>query len=165
VGTVKVGETAVLDLNLFALTNEEVTAYAQVSNASPDDIDSTPNNGQCCSPNEDDEASVTIGSNLQGANSTTILYVPNINRDLEIKTIYPNIATDELTIFVQSKLPELHLRIYNLQGNEIMQQKYQDTEGLQRLKLNVSELPTGTYFIRFDGTSGRQTARFVKMRM
>lgn len=185
-GTIKVGETAVLDLTLFALSNGNITAYSQVTHAEPDDVDSTPGNGTCCTPNEDDEDAFTISSNfggdsvdarIQNSGTSNSIYGFENVKDIEnlsdlmpltpvvIKALYPNVVTDEMTIFVQSQLPELQLRVYNLQGNEVLRQSYTNTEGFQRLPLNVAELPTGTYILRFDGSLGRETVRFVKMGM
>ena len=175
VGTVKAGETAVLDLTLFALTNASIMAYAQVSNAEPDDIDSTPGNGSCCTPNEDDEAAITISPNLLGdevdlrsqngsfSESNSTSYPSNL--EVNLLTLYPNIATDEIKIFVQSKLPQLQLRIYNLRAEPVLKRSFEQTEGLQQLDVDVSSLPAGTYFVRLNGTLGRQTAKFVKVRM
>ena len=175
VGTVKAGETAVLDLTLFALTNASIMAYAQVSNAEPDDIDSTPGNGSCCTPNEDDEAAITISPNLLGdevdlrsqngsfSESNSTSYPSNL--EVNLLTLYPNIATDEIKIFVQSKLPQLQLRIYNLRAEPVLKRSFEQTEGLQQLDVDVSSLPAGTYFVRFEGSLGRQTMKFIKLRM
>ncbi len=61
VGTLLVGEEAnlTLEVTVDAITTS-LTYFAQVQTASPDDIDSTPDNNSNQTPIEDDEASVTI---------------------------------------------------------------------------------------------------------
>lgn len=165
VGTLKAGSTEVLDLTLFALGNDEVTAYSQVIAASPDDIDSTPNNGSCCVAEEDDEAVATIAGNLRSGISNTGLAAKVQHKDVVITSVRPTIATDELEVFVQSKLTNLDLGVFNLQGEPVIQEQYFDTVGLNRLRIDISKLPTGMYFLRFAGTNGKETIRFVKMGM
>lgn len=164
VGTVKAGVTAVLDLTLFALGTDDVTAYAQVATCQQTDIDSTPGNGSCCVADEDDEAVITVSSNFSGGSGNS-LNRANIQRDLEIKAVYPTVASDEINVLVQSKLEGLNLQIFDLQGTPVLQQQHRDAIGLQRMKVDISTLPTGIYLLRFEGTTGKETVRFVKMQM
>ena len=54
-------ETITLELELFTLSDQHlITSYAQIIRSEYDDPDSTPGNGVCCVPAEDDEASVNI---------------------------------------------------------------------------------------------------------
>ncbi|MEZ4955021.1 MAG: CARDB domain-containing protein [Saprospiraceae bacterium] len=57
------GQSATLTVNYFLLQNTLPTAYAQVTAANEDDVDSTPNNGTPPSVNEDDEASTAPPTN------------------------------------------------------------------------------------------------------
>lgn len=57
VGTLAPGATATLTVNYFLLIADVPLAYAQVMSLNENDVDSTPGNGTCCTPNEDDEAS------------------------------------------------------------------------------------------------------------
>lgn len=165
IGTLKAGSTEVLDLTLFALGNDEVTAYSQVIAASPDDIDSTPNNGSCCVAEEDDEAVAIVAGNLRSGIRNNSLAAKTQHKDVVITSVRPTIATDELEVFVQSKLTNLDLGVFNLQGEPVIQEQYFDTAGLNRLRIDISKLPTGMYFLRFAGTNGKETVRFVKMGM
>lgn len=61
VGTMAPGEVQTLKLTFYVLQNVPLTGYAQVSAASPNDIDSAPNNGLPPVPIEDDEAAFTAG--------------------------------------------------------------------------------------------------------
>ncbi|MEL6926150.1 MAG: T9SS type A sorting domain-containing protein, partial [Bacteroidota bacterium] len=61
VGTLAAGETATLDLVLFTLVaGQDLTFFTQVVTATPMDKDSTPGNDMDQTPDEDDEAAVTI---------------------------------------------------------------------------------------------------------
>ncbi len=59
VGTLAPGDSAVLTLTMFTLQTT-LTQFIQVKTASPTDLDSTPNNDTNNSPNEDDEALLTV---------------------------------------------------------------------------------------------------------
>jgi len=61
VGSIGAGQSATLDLTLFTLTEGvTIVSYAQVTGANQQDCDSSPSNGTCCTPNEDDEATINI---------------------------------------------------------------------------------------------------------
>ncbi|MEL6863876.1 MAG: Ig-like domain-containing protein, partial [Bacteroidota bacterium] len=69
IGTIPAGSNATLDLTLFSLSDAKQIVYAQVQTSNSGDIDSTPGNGTCCTPIEDDEAAVTV--NDDGGLDTT----------------------------------------------------------------------------------------------
>jgi len=79
VGSMAPGAIETLTLNFFVLQNAPLTAYAQVSAASPSDNDSTPNNGTSPTPVEDDEAAFTAGAPGSGPQGQTITFaaIPN----------------------------------------------------------------------------------------
>ena len=84
ISSLAAGESAVLTVNFFTLTSNNVTLYARTSGAVGDDVDSTPGNGSCCIPTEDDEATYTlVGGGPTGQPDLTIL-------DLQIPT--PSVA-------------------------------------------------------------------------
>ena len=61
VGSLESGESATLELVLFTLVEEEdITNFVQVLTSSTDDPDSTPDNDIDQTPDEDDEAAITI---------------------------------------------------------------------------------------------------------
>ncbi len=60
VGDLQPDAAAILELELYLLTADARTAYAQVIATRQFDADSSPGNGACCTPREDDEAAVTI---------------------------------------------------------------------------------------------------------
>ncbi|RMG87180.1 MAG: DUF11 domain-containing protein [Bacteroidetes bacterium] len=61
VGTLPAGQSAQIDLTLFVLQNTTPLDYfIQVTDANESDPDSSPGNGSCCLPAEDDEAAWTL---------------------------------------------------------------------------------------------------------
>jgi len=71
VGSLEAGETATLELDLFTLIEEvDITNFVQVMTTDQDDIDSTPGNDTDQTPDEDDEASVTITPASNGGTGT-----------------------------------------------------------------------------------------------
>jgi large repetitive protein len=60
IGNLNVNETVKLEVSLFVLNTNPVIQFAQVQTASPLDIDSTPGNDTNNTPNEDDEALLTL---------------------------------------------------------------------------------------------------------
>ncbi len=60
------GQSAILTVNLFALSDDPTTVFAQVIAQAEDDLDSTPNNNNClntiplCTVTEDDEALLVL---------------------------------------------------------------------------------------------------------
>ena len=68
VGTVPAGGSATLTVNLFIMTEDGLTAFVQVEDATGQDTDSTPGNGNPITPNEDDEAAADINGGAGGDN-------------------------------------------------------------------------------------------------
>ncbi len=80
VGSLNAGATATFELNLYSLQSVNLYLYAEVSNASQNDIDSTPDNGGCTSPDpsscitlEDDEALFIISNSGTCSISSNVL--------------------------------------------------------------------------------------------
>ena len=80
VGTLAAGQSATLQLNIFTKTTGTIIYYGQVSSADGTDADSTPGNGTCCTPNEDDEAVFTFnGTSPPGSSCAFFTYNPSQN--------------------------------------------------------------------------------------
>ena len=76
--------------------------------------------------------------------------------------IFPNPATDELTIQVLNPAilnGDEEFTITSSMGQQIMQQSI----SLAQTKVNVSKLPPGLYYITFRGESGTTVQKFVKL--
>ena len=71
VGTLEPGEEATLELTLFTLVEDvDITNFVQVIATDQEDVDSTPNNDTNQTPDEDDEAAITIVPASNGGTGT-----------------------------------------------------------------------------------------------
>jgi PKD repeat protein len=90
--------------------------------------------------------------------------------NLETETIavqpYPNPAQDELFIdWINQESESMQIIIYNASGQVVLDKKYEPTlSGLNQVKVNISDLKSGIYFVSyFDGNVTRN-ARFSIVR-
>jgi uncharacterized repeat protein (TIGR01451 family) len=72
--------------------------------------------------------------------------------------IYPNPATDELSVKVDNCLYNT-ITITNTLGQQMMKQEFSTAQ----TKINVKTLPSGVYYISLRGDSGIKVQQFVKM--
>ncbi len=81
-------------------------------------------------------------------------------------TIYPNPANVET--WVSPKLSnggDINIQIFNLNGALLRTQQYQNlNSGKVQLRLDVQNLPVGTYIVKLMSERSTETGRFVKMR-
>ncbi|MEM1321371.1 MAG: Ig-like domain-containing protein [Bacteroidota bacterium] len=99
------GQSATLELTLFTLRGTgNIVAYAQVESASPEDVDSTPGNGSCCIPTEDDEASVILGDGPDTIRPTVSMSTPSNSVrgpfpvDITFSEVVTGLSLDDFTI-------------------------------------------------------------------
>ncbi len=154
-----------MELNLFSLTGTgSITSYAQLIAMNETDIDSTPNNGTCCTPTEDDETAVTISAsqNLATRPSNTTIQLGN-NKSLEVLNVYPIPSHSFVNIVLNStNVDQVNLSIHNALGKQV-QSKLLDTEaGLNKLNLDIQDLTDGIYYILIESPNGHTPIRFVK---
>ena len=146
------GETAVIELNYFSLTDSPINHYAEVSAMNEDDLDSTPNNGTPPTVNEDDETSISTeeSASTNSVESSTI--VTNVDR-LEILKLYPNPIMEKdirMTLTVpESK--EQTLLIYNELGVEVLRTNFDLSSGFNELILPTKNLNAGMYRVILPG--------------
>jgi hypothetical protein len=76
-------------------------------------------------------------------------------------TIYPNPTKNELMIELNSENSndEIDIMVYDLSSKKVMQQQIKPN-GQSSIKLNVSQLQTGNYFIEILGKQ-RHVAQFT----
>jgi hypothetical protein len=73
-------------------------------------------------------------------------------------SVYPNPATETITIKVPEGNTKGHVRIENIDGVEILQRGFFESTAT----IDISDLPRGFYFIRIMGERSVQVAKFVK---
>ncbi|MEM9887763.1 MAG: T9SS type A sorting domain-containing protein [Bacteroidota bacterium] len=152
VGTLAAGESASLDFTLFTLVREDISVYAQIVTASPEDIDSTPNNGNGSTAVEDDEAQLSIE---YGGNNPTIFTQNEVHK----MRLSPNPTAGQLLLSLPTSEVINRLEIVDVQGKT-----WQSFTNLNKVHLNldVAELPSGLYFVLAFGAQGVMQERFVK---
>jgi hypothetical protein len=79
-------------------------------------------------------------------------------------SVYPNPATDRLTVGLNFKENEkAKLTITDMLGKVCSVQELGTVmTGEQHIPVNISNLPSGTYFITLVATNGSVTSKFVK---
>jgi uncharacterized repeat protein (TIGR01451 family) len=161
VGFLPAGDTAILDLVLFPLVdNVDLTNFFQVLTSDQDDPDSTPGNGACCTPQEDDEAVVTVMPTPFSNPGSQNLATGSVAVGKAF--IYPNPATVEVKIQLLSNREQagVHLAVFEQTGRLVLLQKTELREGMNEWRIDVSNLASGVYFVKLPGA---ETLRFVKM--
>jgi len=168
VGTVPAGAAVTIQFNLFRLQPEDIQTYAQVTDLQETDSDSTPDNGICCTANEDDEADLTIlsvsGSQISGApRENQSSSSPSISRLFQIKKVYPNPCTDFFNMTIQVKeVKKINYQIFDLMGKSIKKNVIQFESGINQIQMEVSDLKAGVYFILMENQYAHAPIRFVK---
>ncbi|MEM1327227.1 MAG: CHRD domain-containing protein [Bacteroidota bacterium] len=149
VGSLENGESAMLTLVLFALDEEDVTLMAEVFSVNENDPDSTPNNGE---EDEDDQASLTLGSNINGEIEA---------RSIQVTRLYPSPTISDLSLEMNSEFAqESDFVIYNAQGQIVRQFRAALTSGFNQISLQIGNLANGVYYIQSPQLAAPQ--RFVK---
>lgn len=160
------GETAVMDLRVFTLVDgQAIEAYGQVIALDQEDMDSTPDNGICCSTSEDDEVVLTVmPTNGIQSNPTTIsLNQVSEHRPIVIHRLFPNPAMENIQVYFSAKADQVDMNIYNSQTQLVKKVPLQETTGFNRQEVDISDLPTGVYYLWMEGQTGKQPMRFVKI--
>ncbi|MEO6039830.1 MAG: T9SS type A sorting domain-containing protein, partial [Saprospiraceae bacterium] len=159
IGLLQSGDTARLDLSLFALVNNaNVDNFFEVLTSNQNDPDSTPGNG----PNaEDDQVTVTIIPNFNGNE-------PSENRfgqpqEVAVGTLYPVPAET----FINLRIDRAQAResaviyFYNQQGRLVRTEKTPVLAGSNEWRFEISELAAGVYFVGLPGQIA--PIKFIKL--
>ena len=150
-GDLAPGETATLTVNYFRVSADPFTAFAEVFNMDQDDIDSTPQNGTCCTAAEDDEADLAIGSGAANAVGNRSSLPENISEreGFAILNAAPNPFSDRLNLNVFSKESySSDLVIYDILGKPVLRQAVEISEGHNSISIDASELPSGFLVVK-----------------
>ena len=159
-----------LELTLFTLKDDAaIINFAQVIELDQDDADSTPDNNTGVVPAEDDEAAVSIyPANINFRNGQVVRKIQlEANQMMELIRLFPNPATEELRLQINGPKDgrSLHLRVFNLLGEEMAMRPVEITEGYNELQLNIRSLPAGMYYLLFDTPNRHEPILFIKERM
>ncbi|MEL6718808.1 MAG: T9SS type A sorting domain-containing protein, partial [Bacteroidota bacterium] len=164
-----VGETATLELTLFPLiTGQEITNFVEVHTQLQVDMDSTPANGDGVTPREDDEAAITLNSTNRNNSASNIIVDPRSfeGTSVVVDQIYPNPTVEIVNLeLVSLEIADTEVQIINQYGQILQSVPTQIDRGHNRLQINVTDLPTGNYYLMIRGLEGFNSTRpFVKVR-
>lgn len=155
VGDLAAGESETLVVALFALEDNQ-QALAQVIAAGQADEDSFPSSASCCVAVEDDEVVLNALIPTPGLIGTT---TPQINTDY---SVFPNPAQHLLHLAFHTTQEVVHWGMYDMQGKQLQQARWNTTNGYNERTLDVQHLTSGVYYISVQSEEGVQTLRFVK---
>ncbi|MDD5569610.1 MAG: thiol protease/hemagglutinin PrtT [Bacteroidales bacterium] len=105
-------------------------------------------------------------NNKTADNSVYVVWSYNANMDIKEKSftenilfnVYPNPATDKITIELPQTSKQSTIAIYNISGQEIKKLQAVSHE----LRVDVSDLSSGIYFIKIVNENGVSIGKFVK---
>jgi hypothetical protein len=109
---------------------------------------------------------------MRGGGSVYSICPVGINEELHIRndiiTLYPNPATNELVVNSSELGNNAELSIYNVFGELIFKQQTTNADasvstfGNKLQTVDISQLPSGIYFVRLKTEEGIRVAKFVK---
>ena len=155
------GETHILTVTIFPLEDAKpIPLFAQVTQAFPEDYDSTPGNAECCTVQEDDESSITLVPSVvfRSAAPRPDIY----HKSLSVLRSYPNPVVDLMNIDAYSNLEKIEYLIVNAQGQTVQSGWVSGTK-LQTWTFGLSDLKSGFYSLLFRTNAKIEKVPFVKM--
>lgn len=156
VPSLEAGQSATLNLTLFTLVNNvDITNFVQVTAADQNDIDSTPDNNAGMTPNEDDEAAVTITVNL----------APQDPADLALASpftnVYPQPAANAVTfeLELEEEMGRTNVQVLDAAGNVVLNQGVHLSTGFNQFQFDISNLNSGMYFVKVEGLAAENSQK------
>jgi len=104
------------------------------------------------------------GTHCRGTDSIFVEWIVGLNEPAPSQplVVYPNPSTGEITLELSSLTEPPHtLRIYSLDGKELLKQQLPNESTELKHTLNISKLPAGVYLMVLETTTGRITERLV----
>jgi hypothetical protein len=84
---------------------------------------------------------------------------------VELLGTFPNPARTQATIrFAVPEQQSVTLRMYDVLGRQVQTIVDGEREGRQSMQVNVSDLPSGVYFLRLEAESQMKTQRMTVVR-
>ena len=110
--------------------------------------------------------STTTLTNADNTGSTDDMFIAKLDVDVGINeinnqlniSVYPNPASDKLTVEISGNPNGSNLSLANIEGQQII--KRQITE--PKTQLDISNLPSGVYFVRLTGEKNVSVGKFIK---
>jgi hypothetical protein len=91
---------------------------------------------------------------------TAGIFTPSASGPALLKNIYPNPATTEITLGINSDNPtDLQITIYNVLGKTCMHKQYASSGGEQLLPFDIAALEPGIYLLAVSNSKGAREVR------
>ena len=158
------GQTATLNLDLFALSNNvPIRNFVEVFAADQNDADSTPNNSNQFDAREDDEAVISLNATFANADSSISFRLGA--QDLRMNAMYPNPTSSDINMNFESQSSyDTQMEVIDVNGKVHMEYGHTVTEGINTMRMDVSSLTEGIYFVRMTDNNGEvQNHKFIKI--
>lgn len=82
---------------------------------------------------------------------------------IEFGRMYPNPTSDQLTLDYTLDLDgEVHIKVYDMLGRQVISETYQQEEGSQKVQLNTLSLQSGTFILQITAENQQITRKFIK---
>ncbi len=82
---------------------------------------------------------------------------------IEFNKMYPNPATDQLTLDYSLDLDgSVEIEVYDMLGRKVIQQSLQQEEGQQKVQIQTANLLDGTYILRITAENQQVIRKFIK---
>lgn len=166
VGLLAPGHSAILELRYFRLSGQEIIFFGEVATQQEADEDSFPDNGICCTPREDDEATVLLRARIGlRASGRTVDDERATGQVFQIMRAFPNPVTEVMSvIFVTTLAEEVNYTVYDADGRGVMEGRTSAIPGeVTTLTVKVDSLPEGLYTLLFQTGGYPASVRFVKI--
>ena len=107
--------------------------------------------GSVTSGGGNDSATVNFGNAANGVNNRSAIVKNMTEEPFVIVNAYPNPSTDYIELAVYANEAQTSdLEIFSLTGKRIFGNQYELIEGLNEIRIETTEFPTGNYFIQMD---------------
>ncbi len=107
--------------------------------------------GSVTSGGGNDSATVNFGNAANGVNNRSAIVNNMTEEPFAIVNAYPNPSTDYIELAVYANEAQTSdLEIFSLTGKRIFGNQYELIEGLNEIRIETTEFPTGNYFIQMD---------------
>ncbi len=160
------GQTAVLNLDLFTLIeNQSIVFISQVLASNEQDPDSTPGNLDGLPAEDDEDSVVLVFDNSFGKPNADIQSRLDITNLMQVNSLYPNPASNLISIPVSSEIEmSTTAFILDTNGKLVNQRTIDIRRGKNAFNFYIDSLSPGTYFVSFKGLDKDLTNRkFVKV--
>jgi hypothetical protein len=105
----------------------------------------------------------TLPMRLSSPFTSCWIWVPEIYKTFHNFVVYPNPTQDVLSLnFTSDVLQKNYIKIYDIWGKEVFEQKFETNYGNNTIRMNVSKLEEGIYCIGINSNDGKLFYKFIK---